>query len=62
MAAGFTTFAATSLVAQDYKNHITLITMNEDQPQMPKIWLISDTVDSVVWSDHFEVLPNDVFK
>jgi hypothetical protein len=32
MAAGFTTFAATSLVAQDYKNHITLVTMNEEQP------------------------------
>jgi hypothetical protein len=30
MAAGFTTFAATSLVAQDYKNHITLVTMNEE--------------------------------
>ena len=29
---------------------------------MPKLWLLSEKVDGVLWEDHFEVLPQDVFK
>jgi hypothetical protein len=29
---------------------------------MPKLWLLNEKVDGHIWSDHFEVLPGDVFK
>jgi len=60
--AGFTSFAATSLVAPDLTTHITVVTTSSENPQMPKAWLLNQTCDKVIWSDHFEVLPADLFK
>ena len=60
--AGFTSFAATSLVAPDLSNHLTIVTTSSENPQMPKAWLLNTACNKVIWSDHFEVLPADLFK